>query len=317
MNNYSDMDNLLGSDEDFFQEGNILEDILLSNGSLDDVSIEQLDHYTEEYPYFQTARILQVKKLKLLKDFSFHETLKKTAVYTPDRSILFRYLNPEKISLSTTLEATQEFKAPEPLEKLNQNDTYNSRTSIIPGVPLEDNTPNLTEQNHSPREPSHLRQQVDEQEYVSQPKIKKIENPSNLPFEKTPSNEEPNINQKENTITDNYKPSRNTTENRQLDLINKFIDTNPKIPPVQKTKPETEQEQTPAITPEPVQTSINKMEQQFDNQSLMTETLAKVYTEQGLYEKAIKTYRILILKYPNKSSYFADQIKYIESKLNS
>jgi len=44
----------------------------------------------------------------------------------------------------------------------------------------------------------------------------------------------------------------------------------------------------------------------------MTETLAKVYLEQKKYENAIQAYRILSLKYPEKSGFFADQIKRIQ-----
>ena len=44
---------------------------------------------------------------------------------------------------------------------------------------------------------------------------------------------------------------------------------------------------------------------------LMTETLAKVYLEQNKYGNAIKAYEILSLKYPEKSGFFADQIKRI------
>ncbi|MNS22632.1 hypothetical protein D3C86_2061550 [compost metagenome] len=40
----------------------------------------------------------------------------------------------------------------------------------------------------------------------------------------------------------------------------------------------------------------------------MTETLAKVYLEQKKYQKAIQAYEILILKYPEKSHFFADRI---------
>ena len=50
---------------------------------------------------------------------------------------------------------------------------------------------------------------------------------------------------------------------------------------------------------------------------LITETLAKIYIDQKKYNKAIKAYNILSLKYPKKSSFFADQIidiKKIKSK---
>ena len=54
------------------------------------------------------------------------------------------------------------------------------------------------------------------------------------------------------------------------------------------------------------------LESLTENNNLMTETLAKVYLEQGHYEKAITAYEILSLKYPQKSSLFANQIKAIK-----
>ena len=51
----------------------------------------------------------------------------------------------------------------------------------------------------------------------------------------------------------------------------------------------------------------------LDSKELMTETLARVYLEQGKYKNAIQAYRILSLKYPEKSSFFADQIKAVEN----
>jgi hypothetical protein len=45
---------------------------------------------------------------------------------------------------------------------------------------------------------------------------------------------------------------------------------------------------------------------------LMTETLAKVFVKQQKYNKALQAYQILGLKYPEKNSFFADQIKEIK-----
>ena len=50
----------------------------------------------------------------------------------------------------------------------------------------------------------------------------------------------------------------------------------------------------------------------INNDELVTPTLAKVYLEQGHYEKAISAYKKLILKYPKKSSLFASQIELIK-----
>lgn len=83
---------------------------------------------------------------------------------------------------------------------------------------------------------------------------------------------------------------------KTVDLIENFIKTNPKLKPykiIEKT----------IISNESIQ----------ENPSIMTETLAKVYLEQKKYEKAIKAYTILILKYPEKSGFFADQIKAIKN----
>ncbi len=56
--------------------------------------------------------------------------------------------------------------------------------------------------------------------------------------------------------------------------------------------------------------SFNKNDK--DNPELVTETLAKILTNQKKYKKAIKAYRILSLKYPKKSSFFADHIRKIK-----
>ena len=53
-----------------------------------------------------------------------------------------------------------------------------------------------------------------------------------------------------------------------------------------------------------------------DQDELVTETLAHIYIDQMLYHKAIITYKKLMLKFPEKSRYFADQIEQLERKTN-
>ena len=54
-----------------------------------------------------------------------------------------------------------------------------------------------------------------------------------------------------------------------------------------------------------------------ENDDIITETLAAIYLQQKNYEKALDAYKKLSLKYPEKSIYFATQIKEIEKIKNT
>ncbi len=91
----------------------------------------------------------------------------------------------------------------------------------------------------------------------------------------------------------NLKPIDRSKETQAID---KFISKKPKI----------------RIEANETQSDNDKNDDLANQSGFMTETLAKLYLNQKNYEKAIQSYKILILKFPEKNSYFADQIKKIK-----
>ena len=84
-------------------------------------------------------------------------------------------------------------------------------------------------------------------------------------------------------------------------ILEKFMKEEPQIRPPDSKKLDTE----------------NKAKKSAeDPNDLVSETLAQIYADQMLYEKAISTYKKLSLKVPEKSSYFADRILELEKKVN-
>jgi hypothetical protein len=77
-------------------------------------------------------------------------------------------------------------------------------------------------------------------------------------------------------------------------LIDRFIATNPRIGPLRETAPGVH---------DLAQASV------LEDATLVTETMARLYAKQGQIGKARKAYKLLALKNPAKSTYFAAQLK--------
>jgi tetratricopeptide (TPR) repeat protein len=95
-------------------------------------------------------------------------------------------------------------------------------------------------------------------------------------------------------------PKKNNKQDPIFELIDRFLKDKPKIVPKKN------------YSAPPPASVIKSVE---EKQMLMTETLANLYLKQKKYDKAIQAFRILSLKYPKKSSYFANQIQEIKKQL--
>jgi len=56
--------------------------------------------------------------------------------------------------------------------------------------------------------------------------------------------------------------------------------------------------------------------EQAGDSDLVSETMSKIYIKQRKYDKALEIIRKIVLHYPEKSSYFADQIQMLEDLIN-
>ena len=256
--------------------------------------IEALEKVIAEFPYFQSARALQLKGLYSQNSFKYNTALKNTAAHSVDRSVLFDFITSDTFTS---------------IDKIS----YDRQALTILEIDVIDSTTILTEQKSQPKvnsvknsiitsikeaattEFNEPLKTIEEKLEIGEPlNFLKIEQHS---FQEWLQLSRSKPIERENTLENNDLISLVDDEKRKkTELIDKFIETSPKISAVKHGTPST------------VSFDINAN----DNSNLMTETLARVYLEQKKYQKAIQAYEILILKYPEKSSFFADRISDIK-----
>ncbi len=231
--------------------------------------INSLEEITQEFPFFQAAKAIQLKALNNSKSFKYNQALKNTAAYTIDRNVLFNFITSPVFANNSAItpQEPEEIKVMEaetvdgkliPLEKSQEIEEKSASTILKIGEPIAFNSTEAHSFNEWMQLISHT--------------------PISRPLEGVKT-----IQEKSDTDTKNH-------------LIDRFIEKNPKIKPVNKNFKSTD----------------ISAESSEHNESLMTETLAKVYLEQKKYDNAIKAYHILSLKYPEKSGFFANQINAIK-----
>jgi tetratricopeptide (TPR) repeat protein len=279
---------------------NITEYLSLINNpnAINDKQTLSLEKIVAEFPYFQSARALRLKGLYNQDSFRYNYDLKNTAAHTTDRSVLFDFiisdtftrihknLYEEKLAEINEIyvDATELIFKEEKIESKINPLEQSILTSIKEATPIDNveisiPTIEAAEEKLEIGKPLvfDINEKYSFQEWLQLSKIHPIERENSEPIEI------------KSTAVDPEKQKKN-------ELIDKFIEASPKIPPIKK-------EAEPKVFLEP--SSEN-------NSYLMTETLARVYLEQNKYDKAIQAYEILILKYPEKSSFFANRISDIK-----
>ncbi|MBP2831677.1 hypothetical protein J8281_05695 [Aquimarina sp. U1-2] len=292
---------------------------------------QSLEKISDEFPYFQSVRPLLLKALKNQESFRYNQELKITAAYTADRSVLFDFITSDL------------FKHPVASNKVKQkrkkdiNVVDPQEIKSLPRIPLNDAVtmkmqeaedvldPTLFaskgEENINKEEESHAKgsftthqereRPIDQHQHITPEEILQVDKPFDFSKKETHSFAEwlkltstSPIDQlkdkKEHLSSQNIENTddveKTLVQKGKFELIDEFIANNPKIQPASKDTPKR---------------NLAK-EHRVSNNELMTETLARVYVAQKNYKKAIQAYHILILKNPEKSGFFADQIRAIQ-----
>ena len=275
---------------------NITEYLTLINkpNAINDKQTSSLEKIVMEFPYFQSARALRLKGLYNEESFRYNYELKNTAAHTTDRTILFDFI------ISDTFTRIDKNLYEQKLAEINEIDV-DATELLFKEVKIGARENSLEQsiltsiKEASASEESNSDSSIEEKLNIGKPLVFSL-------TEKYSFEEWLQLSKIQPIVRDNSTPKEEKTtpidpeKEKKLALIDKFIEANPKIPPIKK---DTE--------------LSNKIETSSENRPyLMTETLARVYLEQNKYNKAIQAYEILILKYPEKSSFFANRISDIK-----
>jgi len=289
--------------------------------SINERQATDLESILTEFPYLQSARAIYLKGLYNRDSFRYNTELKKTAAYTTDRSVLFDFIISEDFK-SIDKTALQERE-----RALSDIVVTASQVIILPAPPvdkLEESIKFIIKEADTDIAALTVEKEKEEDAVVEIVPAEAVATKiTEAPLYKEPTEENPvgklqvgkplYFNKSETHSfaewlqlskltpierdTQVIPPVINEDLDKKYSLINKFIEANPKIAPVKKDSP----------------TPVNTSKTATESPGLMTETLARVYLEQKKYTKAIQAYEILILKYPEKITFFANRILEIKN----
>ena len=254
-----------------------LQEWILHPESLDEDSLFELREILKRYPYFQTARLLYLKNLFLLKDAGFKEELKRSVLYVADLSQLFYYIEGEHFVIEKHDTQADSLQS-------GGDRTLALIDRFLAGSSLSASTP-------SPAVPAAARQHTEPA--VADDEIK------------------PEVSMDYTAFLMQEEKTEEPVRMKGQDLIDSFIEASQEVHSEEAAVPLPPAETEEALPEETAEEEV-KPEEESQEEDYFTETLAKIYVKQKRYDKALEIIKKLNLKYPKKNAYFADQIRFLE-----
>ncbi len=250
-------------------------------------TLEELRSIILRYPYFQTAWLLYIKNLYLIKHPSFKDELRRGALYVADLSVLFYFVEGNSFSFPKS-----EYKESE--KQVANDRTLDLINRFLSEIP---NDKGLS---------SELSIPVDSvMDYSSLLLLNSAENGRKevdntaLPLKGQAliddfiEKSESGMLSSGNNMTDAVGNGNEKDEFSDEDLV--VIDDDNNAGPV-----------------DDVMEGNAEAADETGDDNYLTETLAKIYVKQQRYDKALEIIKKLNLKYPKKNAYFADQMRFLE-----
>lgn len=308
------------------------------------LDLEGLQQLVEKHPFFSIGNLLYLNGLNRYDVQQFEQKLNKSAVRIADRSVLYQLVRQAE-SRGRSLESKRAIELPsEPVKaSLAEEDlqVISAVESHIPDPVIEEEPENIEQVQLDEIEKkvtldqifAGVHEDIDEEEPViaaaavePEPVVEAIAEPVIEPIIEPVVTPEPEVPVEESSPKTQLPPmpskkmnlgsfnswlkqhlqekaeAEQSTEEESpnpKDIIERFIETEPRI-----SKPKAE-------FFNPIEASKRSV---VDNQAIVSETLAKIYADQGDYEKAITAYKKLSLEKPEKSTYFAALIYELELK---
>jgi len=268
---------------------------IVDSKALNAACVNQLESLVAEAPYFQLAWMLLAKAKNNTLSSDYHKVLGQTAARVFNREQLFDFIYAQEYENEKPAVESKKVYVNSTKTEATASNKEGSKKQIID----KPKTKTLVAKKHSlkevakPQAPKPIIKKSGE-EVRSKEDLRAVVKERLAEIEKEKAVKE----KKENQLEKQGKSSPSKKSN--LDIIESFIKQNPVI-----NKPKD------AEYKEELAVAKKSLDDKLD---FVSETLAEINLKQGHAEKAIKIYEKLSLKYPEKSSYFAAQIKKV--KLN-